>query len=1447
MSIRGENGIWHTWSSGLHANEISLAGQMAHVHSDRTANAAIGGVRTWCDGGHFGTLHFCASARHVSETGCLVAELTVFDRQKRLWTPAHEAALRGFVQLAASRHGHEPAQQHVLGDTNPEELCQAMFKDNPRPFIVYDVQTLQVLTANSSALKLYGYDAVDLRRLAIPELWAPSQGEEAGRQQEDAVGFIRSLPLQQPTDQFRCTHVHKDGLAIDVELSSTPLTYDGAPARLLHILDLTREKDIQRLAAEVSRTQRMRSRCNEALVRAGSQEELLQCICQVAVEVGGYLLAWIGFAQEDAGKTVLPAAVACSHGNLVRDSELSWDAGFESGQKSAGRAMCAGKADVTLDIREDASFPIWQSRVEAIGFRGIVTLPFRYRGTMSGAMCLYSAGVAQITASELSLLEALADDLAFGIENLRVRDEQRRLHGAVVAVGAAVSHRMGDDFFKHLVGGLVQAVGAQAGQLAGFLSSAGRTCLSRCAVADGEELRLGDVELDDGQTEQVLRTEGWLSASELKRYPYLALCNRIHATAGVVHRLDDAHGQPIGFLAVLFRAPQPEKKFVQAMLRIFAARASSELQRLKSDARIRNQALLVDNAQDAIYVRDLSHRILTWNQGCERIFGWTPSEVVGRNGMQFASGDTMEMTARHELLLKHGTWEGEAVHRRKDGSLVQVETRWTLVHDEHGRPESVLSISTDITRRMATEEAVHRLAFFDPLTDLPNRQSFNATLRAKRSTALEGANAGALLFVNVDKFKFVNETLGHSKGDLLLKAVAKRLKSAIVPSGNIAHIGADEFVVLLAPAHSSLEAAQAHAGEVSQRILSAFKEPFRLQEFVHMATVCVGISSFLGHDISDEELLRHADLAMFQAKSIGRGSVRFYDPRLHVAASERAALEKDLRLAVVRDELQLYYQPQLHRDGRLIGVEALLRWKHNTRGMVSPAQFIPIAEETGLILEIGRWVLDQACQRLALWQGTDVRDPRSAMALSVNVSASQFRQDDFVEQVVASLNRHSVRPCGLKIELTESLLVYDMEAIIQKMRRLRAIGVRLSLDDFGTGYSSLSYLTRMPLDELKVDQAFVRDVMTDGNDAAIVRSIISLGHDLGLTVVAEGVEDDHQRAFLVDNLCDGFQGYLFARPMPLEELELFAQQHLVATVVEAASRATVVARVKPDHNEVLAAVAQAVPAMICVNGPDERYLFVNGTFEKWFGLSCSEIVGRTSLQVLGRTEYQRSAPWIQQALGGETVSFEKAFPNRTPPVHVAVSFIPLRTADGEPNGYVTVAQDVTHHREETNRLLQLSERDPLTGLLNRRGFEGYLSAEASSGRGDQVGLLYVDLDHFKRVNDAHGHPVGDEVLRQFASRLRRAVRPDDGVARVGGDEFAVILKGVPSEALCHATAEQVLSVTQEPFRVHALQLSVTASIGIAFGVAVGEGYEQLVRRADVMLYQAKAGGRGRWV
>ncbi len=1323
-----------------------------------------------------------------------------------------------------------------------EEKYRVLFDDSPRPLLVYDPDSLRFLAANRSLAQLYGYTPEEFLGLTVLDLWAPGV-DTVFPSREALAANVHSIPLHEEVRERRRQHRRRDGSHFEVEIASTRIVFEGKPVRLVHVQDLTERLKAEREIARLARAQRMLSACNEALIRATEEQQLLQRICTIAVDIGGYLLAWVGFAQDDADKTIAPAASAGEHASLVYNHRTSWSASTNMPESAAGRAIRSGRVDVVPDVKLDPLYPVWQSFAEAVGHKGLVCLPLRHTDATIGAMTLYTPETIEIGPSELKLLEELANDLAFGIHNLRALDEQRRLQAAVLKVGAAVSRQAGDEFYAHLVLSLVEAVGAQAGYVSQLLPGPpafGRTLF---ATMDGVPIDSFDFGFEFTPCADYPTTDAWLQVDHATaHYPHSPFLARVQATSFAVRRLDNSAGEPIGLLAVLFRQPLEETGFIDSMLRIFAARAASELERQQSDVQLRDQASLLDKAQDAITVRDLQHRVIYWNQGCERLYGWRADEVLGRPIAELLDGNATEFAQLLELLLRDGEWSGEQTHQRKDGSTVLVEARCTLVRDNRNQPVSVLAINTDITRRKAAEEAVHKLAFFDALTGLPNRQLLNLTLqRARRMSAISG-QCGSLLFVNLDNFKAVNETLGHVKGDILLKLASERIAALVAQADTVARIGGDEFLILLDPCHAQLDLALAHAADVAERILQAFAAPFALEDFEHLSTACIGIAAYSGAEVEDGELLKQVDLALYQAKSVGRGVIRFYDPRLQLAVAERAMLEAELRQALGNKELALYYQPQVHRDGSLLGVEALLRWKHPRRGMVSPALFIPIAEESGLILSIGQWVIETACQQLAAWRH---KPHTAALTMSVNVSASQFRHDDFVDQVANAARRAGVGPGHLKLELTESLLVYDMEAIIEKMQLLKSHGLGLSLDDFGTGYSSLSYLKRMPLEQLKIDQSFVRDVMTDPNDAAIAKTVIELAQSLGLTVIAEGVEREDQRDFLFGNGCDAYQGYLLSRPLPVHELDKFLAQRAGEALPSAPMDLQPPSR-RQSQVDTLLSITEAIPAMICVNGADERYRYVNRAFERWFGLSSAMIIGRTSLQVLGPAEYARSALWIAKALSGETVSFEKEFLNRHPTVHIAVSFIPLRLDSGQLDGYVTVAQDVTHHRNEAVRLLKLSERDMLTGLLNRRGFESYLQQAIEAGGAASLALLYVDIDHFKPINDRHGHPVGDVLLREFAQRLRNLVRPNDAVARLGGDEFAIVLSGVPSQEQCVVIADKVLAAAHAPFDVGDLRLQIGASVGIAFDADDAQGLSGLIKRADAMLYQAKAAGRGRW-
>jgi diguanylate cyclase (GGDEF)-like protein len=447
-------------------------------------------------------------------------------------------------------------------------------------------------------------------------------------------------------------------------------------------------------------------------------------------------------------------------------------------------------------------------------------------------------------------------------------------------------------------------------------------------------------------------------------------------------------------------------------------------------------------------------------------------------------------------------------------------------------------LKDDIAEREKAEAKVNELAFFDPLTGLPNRRLLLDRLKQTMTTSLRTGTHAALLLIDLDRFKTLNDTLGHDMGDMLLKHVAQRLTACIRAGDTVARLGGDEFVLVLTNLSVSEREAANQTEVAGEKILAVLRQPYMLKEVSYRSTPSIGATLFNGLQTDVDGLLRQADLAMYRSKDAGRDAMRFFDPEMEEAVLKRASLESDLREAIQEQQFLLHYQAQV-ADGRLTGAEVLVRWQHPRRDLMSPADFIPLAEETGLIMPLGLWVLEAACARLAAW----ATEPAMAhLTIAVNVSAQQFRQGDFVEKVLAVINATGVNPQRLKLELTESVLVQDVESIIGKMYMLRSKGVGFALDDFGTGYSSLTYLRRLPLDQLKIDQSFVRDLLVNPNDAAIARTIIALAQSLGLGVIAEGVETEKQCEFLAASGCHAYQGYLFGRPLPVESFETFAQQ-----------------------------------------------------------------------------------------------------------------------------------------------------------------------------------------------------------------------------------------------------------------------------------------------------------------
>jgi diguanylate cyclase (GGDEF)-like protein len=445
-----------------------------------------------------------------------------------------------------------------------------------------------------------------------------------------------------------------------------------------------------------------------------------------------------------------------------------------------------------------------------------------------------------------------------------------------------------------------------------------------------------------------------------------------------------------------------------------------------------------------------------------------------------------------------------------------------------------LSVTRDITERRKSQNRLTHLAHYDQLTGLPNRALLIDRLQLTLSACGVNGCHGSLLFIDMDNFKTLKHTLGQDIGRLVLKTIAQRLICCVSEGDTVARLGGDEFMVVLAGLSSDSVSAVRSAEEVASRILASLSQPYELGNFIHHSSASIGVTMFQSHLGPLDDLVKQADLAMYRAKRSGRNAVRFFDPEMEQVVKQRLAMDKDLRHAVTANQFTLHYQAQVTERGLVTGAEVLVRWLHPERGMVSPADFIPLAEETGVIIELGKWVLETACVQLAIWAA----QPNTGhLTLAVNVSALQFNHPKFVDLVQATLKQTGASPLRLKLELTESVMVGNMPEIIEKMNAIKSMGVGFSLDDFGTGYSSLSYLNCMPLDQLKIDQSFVRNVLVSSNDAAIARTIIALAKRLNLDVIAEGVETESQRDFLATAGCRAYQGYLYSRPLPLEDFQ----------------------------------------------------------------------------------------------------------------------------------------------------------------------------------------------------------------------------------------------------------------------------------------------------------------------
>ena len=849
------------------------------------------------------------------------------------------------------------------------------------------------------------------------------------------------------------------------------------------------------------------SHSNQATVRHISAEGLFPQCCQDVVTFGGMKLAWIGMVDEPT-RRVVPVAAFGEGVEYVWKLQISVDADDPHGQGPTGTSIREGQPFWCQNFLADAHTAAWHEHAARHSLAASASLPLYRDGQVVGSFNLYAGEVDAFDVDTQHLLLEMATDIGFALDNyaresarqaaesaLRESEDRYRVY-IDQAAGALFVHDMAGKFID---------VNPQACSSIGY----SREELLNMTVLDVET----EFDLDQAQAawRQIQPGEGF------------SLLGR--------QRRKDGTTFPVEVQFGCFER-QGERLFM-ALVRDITERAHAE-----EHQRIAAAAF---ESQEAIMITDARSVIQRVNHSFTETTGYAPEEVIGQTPRLLRSDRHTAGFYRGmwEALQRTGVWQGEVWNRRKNGEVYPTWLTISAVKNTQGTVTHYVGTHFDISERKQAEEKISELAFFDQLTKLPNRTLLLDRLKQAMTAGTRSGMFGALLMIDLDNFKTLNDTRGHDMGDLLLQLVGQRLTTCVRADDTVARLGGDEFMVVLPNLSLNEAESAAHAKAVGEKILAAFRQPFELGEMTYPGTPSVGLTLFKDHLTNVDELMKQADLAMYKAKSAGRNVARFFDPELQTSVMAHAALEKDLRQAVEDRQFLLHYQPQIAGTNQLTGAEVLLRWQHPERGMVSPAEFIPLAEETGLILPLGHWVLETACAQLAHWA---TQPAMAHLTLAVNVSARQFHQPDCVNKVQALIEKTGANPQRLKLELTESMLVDNVADIIEKMFLLKAAGVGFSLDDFGTGFSSLSYLKRLPLDQLKIDQSFVRDVLSDPNDAAIARTVVALAQSLGLGVIAEGVETAEQRDFLASVGCHAYQGYFFSRPLPLEKFEEFAQR-----------------------------------------------------------------------------------------------------------------------------------------------------------------------------------------------------------------------------------------------------------------------------------------------------------------
>lgn len=888
------------------------------------------------------------------------------------------------------------------------------------------------------------------------------------------------------------------------------------------------------------------SACNQAIVRCTNEQQLFEQVCRAAVEHGGMKMAWIGLV--DAQRCTVKAAVSYGAGvEYLKELHITVDADDPAGRGPTGVTVRNDQPFWCQDYQGDPITAPWHALGAKYGWAASAALPLHRNGVVMGMFSVYAGEVNAFDQQAQNLLIEMASDIDYALRNFD-REAQRVRTRQMDALRSFMLERLTSDLPLHqiLKDFVLKIEAAMPGALCSILlldaegqhlglGAAPNLPDFYNAVIDGVQIgpQMGSCGTAAFTGQRVIVGDiathpNWVDYKELAQQAGLASCWSEPIVSG--------SNKVLGTFAVYHRAPVMPQAHELELIEMAAHLTAIAIERKHAEMQLQLAAKVFAQGGEAIMITDKQGHIVRVNHAFNRITGYSEAEALGHNPNMLASGrhDSDFFRAMWETIHAHGHWQGEVWNRHKDGSLYPEWLSISLLRDSSGAVTNYVAIATDISKHKKDEAHIRLLVDFDPLTGLPNRRLLQDRVDSALSHAQRHSEPLALMFLDLDRFKNVNDSLGHHLGDELLIQVAQRLKSVLREEDTVCRLGGDEFV-LLCPGVDATGAAH-----VANKVLEITAQRYLIEQQELAITFSIGIALYPTDGDSFETLSMSADTAMYRAKQGGRNTFRFFTAEMQAQSSRTLQLENGLRRALELQQLHLVYQPQVSlQDGRVVGMEVLLRWQHPTLGKVSPAEFIPVAEDSGLILPIGEWVLRTAVRQLRVW--LDAKLPVPQMA--VNLSAVQFRHanlPDLVSQVLAEVG---LPPQYLELELTEGVAMNDPVGAIAVMNKLHERGVRMSIDDFGTGYSSLNYLKRFSVYKLKIDQSFVRDITDDPDDKAIVAAIIALAHSLGFLTIAEGVETEGQLAFLRAQGCDEVQGYFYSEPLLADQFEAFVRQH----------------------------------------------------------------------------------------------------------------------------------------------------------------------------------------------------------------------------------------------------------------------------------------------------------------